>query len=139
MAAFGVFGDSVMMNEMSVLADEMMPRASRVDLVERLWAAAETQVIAHEARLKGLGVGEAGSEAHAKSLATLARTIKELIELDTAAMDVDRALEDRDNPHDCDPDVALHDLASLREELARRLEGLDPGAAREAAGEPEPG
>jgi hypothetical protein len=115
-------------------SDGVLPRASRVDLVERLWAAAEAQVGAHEARLKGLGPGEAASEAHAKALATLARTIRELIDLDGAAIEVDRALEDQDNPHDLNPDSALTDLASLREELARRLEGLEPGPEDAAAG-----
>jgi hypothetical protein len=120
------------------LASEMtgapVTRASRVDLVERLWAAAEAQVKAHEARLKGLGPGEVGAEAQAKSLATLARTIKELIELDGAAIEIDRALEDQDNPHGSGPDGAYLTLDSLREELARKLEGLAPEPPRGAAG-----
>jgi len=58
----------------------------------------------------------------------LARTIRELIDLDSAAIEVDRALEDQDSPHDLNPDSALSDLDSLREELARRLGGLEPGA-----------
>lgn len=126
-----------MKHGVEVVADSAVSRASRVDLVERLWAAAEAQVKAHEARLKGLGPGEAGSEAHAKSLATLARTIKELIEMDTAAIEVDRALEDADNPHELEPGTALSDLASLRKELARRLEGLEGGAAPDLSGEPD--
>jgi hypothetical protein len=127
-----------MNHSVEVAADAAMPRASRVDLVERLWTAAEMQVRAHEARLKGLVPGEAASEAHAKSLATLARTIKELIEMDGAAIDIDRALEDAGNPHERDPDSALADLASLREELARRLDGLEAGHAGPLSGEPEP-
>jgi hypothetical protein len=66
-------------------------RASRVDLVERLWQAAEAQVSAHEARLKALPPEDLASEAHAKSLATLARTIKDLIELHAAALEAERA------------------------------------------------
>ncbi len=103
--------------------------------MERLWAAAEMQVEAHEARLKGLAQGEAGSEAQAKSLATLARTIKELIDMDAAAIDIDRALEDADNPHGTDPDHALADLASLREALARQMGLLGPDRQGEPAGE----
>ncbi len=122
-----------------VTAEAAMPRASRVDLVERLWTAADMQIRAHEARLKGLAPGEAASEAHAKSLATLARTIKELIEMDAAAIDIDRALQDSGNPHERDPDSALADLASLREELARRLDGLQASHADTLSGEPEPG
>jgi hypothetical protein len=126
-----------MKHGVEVAGGSVVLRACRVDLVERLWAAAETQIKAHEARLKGLGPGEAGSEAHAKSLATLARTIKELIDMDTAAIEVDRALEDADNPHELEPGTALSDLASLREELARRLEGIELGRTAEISGEPE--
>jgi hypothetical protein len=126
-----------MKHGVEVAAMCVVSRASRVDLVERLWSAAEAQIKAHEARLKGLGPGEAGSEAHAKSLATLARTIKELIEMDTAAIEVDRALEDADNPHELEPGTALNDLASLREELARRLEGFGAGATAELSVEPD--
>jgi hypothetical protein len=98
--------------------------------VDRLWLAAEVQVRAHEARLKGLGGQTAGAEAEAKSLATLARTLKELIELDNAAQAADR--ED-DNPNDHTPDGALSDIASLRSELARRLDGLRAGEGGGAA------
>lgn len=113
-----------------------MSRASRAGLVERLWAAAELQVEAHEARLKGLAEGEAGSEAQAKSLATLARTIKELIDMDAAAIDIDRALEDADNPHGTDPDRALADLASLREALAQQMGLLEPERQGDPSGVP---
>ncbi len=115
-----------------------MPRASRVVLVERLWTAADMQIRAHEARLKDLAPGEAASEAHAKSLATLARTIKELIEMDAAAIDIDRALEDAGVSHERDPDSALADLSSLREELARRLDGLQASDEDMLSGEPDP-
>jgi hypothetical protein len=64
----------------------------------------------------------------------LARTIRELIDLDSAPIEVDRALEDQDNPHDLNPDSALSDLDSLREELACRLEGLEPGQEDAASG-----
>jgi hypothetical protein len=120
-----------------VAGGSVVSRASRVDLVERLWSAAEAQVKAHEVRLKGLGTGEAASEVHAKSLATLARTIRELIDMDTAAIEVDRALEDADNPHELEPATALADLASLREELARRLDGFGRAEQAELSGEPD--
>ncbi|MGL4440977.1 MAG: hypothetical protein ACRCUE_17085 [Bosea sp. (in: a-proteobacteria)] len=123
-----------MKHGVGITADLVVARASRIDLVERLWAAADAQVKAHEVRLKGLGPGEAGSEAQAKSLATLARTIKELIDMDTAAIEVDRALEDADNPHDTSPEHALADLASLREALARQMGLLEPDGQGSPAG-----
>jgi hypothetical protein len=100
-------------------------KTSRVELIERLWQAAEAQVRAHETRLKGLAVQEAAAEPQAKALATLARTLKELIDLDAAA----RAASEEDDPHDADPDGAMADLDSLRTELARRLDGLVGGSA----------
>ncbi len=100
-------------------------RTSRIELIERLWQVAETQVRAHEARLRGLAVQEAAAEPQAKALATLARTLKELIDLDAAA----RAGSEDDDAHDGDRDSAMADLDSLRAELARRLDGLAGAAA----------
>jgi hypothetical protein len=110
------------------------PRASRVDLVDRLWQSAEAQVRAHECKLKALGPGEAGSEAHAKALATLARTIRELIELDAAAADAEREAAGEGECNDADPDAALASLSALREELARRLDAIEPGGEAGPAG-----
>lgn len=98
-------------------------RTKRLDLVERLWQAAETQVAAHEARLRGLAPGDAAGEAHAKALSTLARTLKELIELEAVAVEAEREDE---NPNDASPDGAMDSLEALRTELARRLAGLEP-------------
>jgi hypothetical protein len=104
------------------------PRAPAVSIWSNAsWRRHRRRFVAHQARLKGLGPGEAAGEAHARALATLARTIRELIDLDSAAIEVDRALEDQDSPHDLNPGRALSDLDSLREELARRLGGLEPG------------
>lgn len=105
-------------------------RTGRIELVDRLWQAAEAQVAAHEARLRGLAPGDAATEAHAKALATLARTLKELIELEAAALEAERAAEDG-HPDDANPDAALDSLEALREELARRLAGLGAGGEGE--------
>lgn len=107
--------------------------SARAALVARLWRAAHVQVRAHETRLKGLEPADAGTEAQAKALATLARTVRDLIELDMAAR---RAAQSMDAEGTADGemqatsegapdrDSALTDLGSLRAELARRLEGL---------------
>lgn len=105
-------------------------RTGRIELVDRLWQAAEAQVAAHEARLRGLAPGDAATEAHAKALATLARTLKELIELEAAALEAERAEED-EHSDDADPDAALDSLEALRAELARRLAGLGAEGAGE--------
>jgi hypothetical protein len=100
--------------------------ASRIDLVDRLWQAAEAQVRAHEARLKALPPDDLATEAHAKSLATLARTIKDLIELRAAALEAERATdESADDGHR--PDAAMESLEALRAELARKLGLAEPG------------
>ncbi len=100
-------------------------RVSRVELVDRLWQAAEAQVAAHEARLKALAPTDAATEVHAKALATLARTMKELIELEAAALEAERAQADG-TLNDAAPDAALASLDALRSELARRLAALEP-------------
>ncbi len=99
--------------------------AGAVALVGRLWQAAEAQVRAHEARLKALPPDDLANEAHAKSLATLARTIKELIDLHAAALEAERASSEGDDDGSR-PDAAMESLSSLRAELARKL-GLPAG------------
>jgi hypothetical protein len=116
-------------------AEDGATRASRADLIERLWQAAEAQVRAHEAKLRALAPGEAGSEAHAKALATLARTIRELVELDAALA----AADGEGEPNDADPEQALASLDALREELARKLDGIGAAGQAQPAEGSEPG
>jgi hypothetical protein len=78
-------------------------QASRVGLVEQLWAA------------------EMPVEAQAGSPATWALTITERRDMDAAAIGFDRPLEDTDKPHGTDPDHVLADLARLGEALARQM------------------
>lgn len=97
---------------------------SRKALVNRLWRAARRQLDAHEAHLDGLPDGNAASESEAKALATLARTVRELIALDASTTTRQGRTTD-----DADPSDGPRYAAELRRELARRLEAL---AAREA-------
>ncbi|MBN9471059.1 MAG: phage major capsid protein [Bosea sp.] len=60
------------------------PRGRKA-VIGKLWKAAQTQLEAHEAHLAELPAGTAASEADAKTLATLARTVRELVALDSAA------------------------------------------------------
>jgi hypothetical protein len=106
---------------------------ARVALVERLWQAAEAQVRAHEARLKALPPDDLATEAHAKALATLARTIKELIDTHAAALEAERA-ETESAADEPGPDAAMENLATLRAELARRMGLADPAGQGEVAG-----
>lgn len=102
---------------------------SRKAVVNRLWRAARRQLDAHEAHLDGLPEGAVASESDAKALATLARTVRELVALDASTTTREGKITD-----DADPTEGLRYAAELRKELARRLDAL---AAREANSSPE--
>jgi hypothetical protein len=101
---------------------------SRKAVVTKLWRAAKRQLDAHERHLDGLPQGAPASEADAKALATLARTVRELVTLDAASGQGAKPTDD------LSPADGLRHVAELRKELARRLEfiagaGSDPGTA----------
>lgn len=102
----------------------------RKQVIGKLWKAAQTQLAAHEAHLAELPAGKAASEADAKTLATLARTVRELLALDTAAAGQEGKSDD-----DLSPADGLRRVAELRSELARRMERLIAENAGEAAPE----
>lgn len=103
--------------------------ASRKVVVDKLWRAAKRQLVAHEAHLDELPKGAAASESDAKALATLARTVRELVALEAAT-----TTQEGKSADDLSPAAGLRHVAELRKELARRLEIL---AAEEAGGSAE--
>jgi hypothetical protein len=110
---------------------------SRKAVVDKLWRAAKRQLAAHEAHLAELPKGATASESDAKALATLARTVRELLALEAATTSQGAKAAD-----DADPAAGLRHAAELRAELARRMERLiaeDAGAAAEAARAGYPG
>lgn len=94
------------------------PRGRKA-VIGKLWKAAQTQLEAHEAHLAELPAGAAASETDAKTLATLARTVRELVALDSAAAGEGGKSEDEPSPAE-----GLRRVAELRRELARRMERL---------------
>lgn len=94
------------------------PRGRKA-VIGKLWKAAQTQLEAHEAHLAELPAGAAASETDAKTLATLARTVRELVALDSAAAGEGGKSEDEPSPAE-----GLRRVAALRRELARRMERL---------------
>jgi hypothetical protein len=102
------------------------PRGRKA-VIGKLWKAAQTQLEAHEAHLAELPAGTAASEADAKTLATLARTVRELVALDSAAAGEGGKSED-----DLSPAEGLRRVEELRRELARRMERLIADHAGEA-------
>ncbi len=105
---------------------------SRRAVVGQLWRAAKRQLDAHEEHLADLPQGAAASETDAKALATLARTVRELVAID----EPQAAKKDKPTDEFSAADGLRH-VAQLRQELARRLEALadrelgqaDPGDA----------
>ncbi|HVV63302.1 MAG TPA: hypothetical protein VHD14_16260 [Pseudolabrys sp.] len=109
--------------------------ARRAALVARMMRATEMQVHEIEQRLGG-AAAPAGRERDARTLAVLAKTMRELIALDVLT-------EDK-NTDNADDDDAPFDIDELRRELARRVDqirrrrddariGRDDGGAKGSA------
>lgn len=98
----------------------------RKQVIGKLWTAAKRQLAAHEAHLAQLPAGKAASEADAKTLATLARTVRELVVLEAATAGQGGKADD-----DHSSVAGLRRVGELRAQLARRLAAL---AAEEAGG-----
>ncbi len=103
----------------------------RKAVIGKLWKAAQTQLEAHEAHLAELPAGTAASEVDAKTLATLARTVRELVALDSAAAGEGGKSEDEPSPAE-----GLRRVEELRSELGRRLAALAAEEAGTAASSP---
>jgi hypothetical protein len=136
--------------------DAAAAKTRRSRVLNRLWAAAELQIGEIEGRLKALGGEGADIEREARTLAILARVVRELTApkrraapLTTAAK---RAATGRTGPTRgrAFPAISrteagegenagpVRNLDHLREELARHLQRLqDEAAAARAAGTPE--
>lgn len=119
-------------DEMRVAPKPKVATVSRKRVVSQLWRAAKRQLDAHEEHLSDMPKGAAASEAEAKALATLARTVRELVAIDEPA--IGRKDKQTDDLSAAD---GLRHVAQLRAELARRLEALvaaETGETSEGAG-----
>lgn len=102
---------------------------SRKAVVGQLWRAAKRQIDTHEEYLADLPKGTTASEADAKALAVLARTVRELVAIEEPQ--TTRKDKRTDDPSAADD---LRHVSQLRQDLARRLEAL----ARREMGEGDP-
>ena len=102
---------------------------SRKAVVGQLWRAAKRQIDTHEEHLADLPKGSTASEADAKALAVLARTVRELVAIEEPP--ATRKDKRTDDPSADD----LRHVAQLRQDLARRLEALAAQDAGEASQE----
>lgn len=96
---------------------------ARDQLIGRLWRAAERRALSVERRINATADDDDidGVEREAKVLASLARTMRELMALEQAAADTGRV---RSMPAGEDEDDMPRDIDAFRVALAERLERL---------------
>jgi hypothetical protein len=99
---------------------------SRGALIARMWRTAERQVGEIEDRLKAAGIELAERESNARTLAIVARTLRELSAVDEA----DKA-RGKEASKDNNDDVPPRNIDELRSSLAKKLEAFigGPGSA----------
>ncbi len=101
-------------------ANAARPASPNVPLVERLWRVAERQAQEIEARLENDDQSPTERARDTRMLAVLAKTLRELIALRTAALESgDDAQTDAD-----DADPVPRDIDEFRRELTRRIESF---------------
>lgn len=120
------------------------PPFSRKRVVSRLWRTAERQVAEIETRMRGLGDDPQALERDAKTLAIIAKTVRDLVAIDSEAGEQARSKENnathgsknaRPDPKAAgDDDLGPRDIEGFRAELARRLDELR--REREGGGTP---
>lgn len=91
---------------------------SRAALVARMWRTAERQVEEIEQRLKAAGLEVAERESNARTLAIVARTLREL-----AAVDASKASRDKEGRRNNDGTVPRN-VEDLRRALAKKLDAF---------------
>ena len=95
---------------------------SRAALVTRMWRTAERQVEEIEDRLKAAGLELAERESNARTLAIVAKTLRELAAVDEA--EKPRKGKKQPSDDDIDDDPVPRDINEFRRELARRINAL---------------
>ena len=116
------------------------PQFSRARVVTKLWRTAERQVAEIETRIAGLDSDPVALERDAKTLAIIAKTVRDLVALDgeAASLPNRNTMKERAESHGSRPaktdaasleasgdvDFGPHDIAGFRAELARRLDEL---------------
>jgi hypothetical protein len=95
---------------------------SRAALIARMWRTAERQVEEIEDRLKASGLGLDERESNARTLAVVAKTLRELSAFDQAKKPRDKEAQDQD-----DDNPVPRNIEDLREALARKLAAFVDG------------
>nr|WP_321483491.1 hypothetical protein [uncultured Cohaesibacter sp.] len=126
--------DAVTARPLSLLpSDKSEASIDHLAMVRRLYHATDQQIRHLEQQLQN---GSAAfDEKEARMLGTIARTLDKIMELNPQGVDQDDAKKEGCDGEDRDEDAGTLDL--LREELARRLDGLKQGSTNEFSGEPD--
>lgn len=121
-----------------------LPPFSRKRVVSRLWRTAERQVAEIETRMAGVGDDPLALERDAKTLAIIAKTVRDLVAIDGEAGEQTRSKENKrahgsknaqpDPKADGGDENGPRDIEGFRAELARRLDELR--REREGSGTP---
>jgi hypothetical protein len=96
---------------------------TRGALVARMWRTAEKQVAEIEDGLKAAGIALDERESNARTLAIVAKTLRELSAVDEAA-EKPRRKGRKQLPDDDSDDEPPRDIEELRRELSRKIEAL---------------
>jgi hypothetical protein len=105
-------------------------RGSRAALVARMWRTAERQVEEIEHRLKAAGIELAERESNARTLAVVAKTLREL-----AAFDESRTARGKEEPKDNDDNAGPRNIDDLRRDLAQKLAAFVAGRTNPVSGD----
>lgn len=111
----------------------------RAALIARMWRAAERQVDEIEQRFEslGLGRGEREGEGNARTLAVVAKTLRDLAAFDEAGKARDRRLRGNEAPKDDNDEAVPRNIEDLRRALARKLDAFVAGRQNSIPGDPE--
>lgn len=104
-------------------------RGSRAALVTRMWRTAERQVEEIEERLKAAGLELAERESNARTLAIVAKTLREL-----SAFDEAKKTRGKEVSKDDDDDAMPRNVDDLRQALARKLDAFVAGRSGRVPG-----
>jgi hypothetical protein len=105
---------------------------SRAALVSRMWRTAERQVEEIEDRLSAAGLEVAERESNARTLAIVAKTMREL-----TAFDESQKPQGKETAKDDDDNAVPRNVDDLRRELARKLEAFVAGRSAALSGDAE--
>jgi hypothetical protein len=104
-------------------------KGSRTALVARMWRTAERQVEEIEERAAVVGLDVAERESNARTLAVVARTLRELSAVDQAQKSRGKEVKNED-----DDDAVPRNIDDLRRALARKLEAFVAGTENRSSG-----